>query len=83
MEEYKYLSTNMLSLYDDLIKEFINGQFFIGTYEEYEIAYANNKIPINALVIITDEKIDIEDKPDIPSTTAVLGYAILGQMVLG
>ena len=75
MEENKYISFDKLTLYDDLIKAFINSQIFIGTYEEYETAYANGKIPINALVVITDDEIS--------STTAQLGYAILGQMILG
>ena len=46
----------MLTLYDALIKEFINNKIFIGTYAEYETANANGKIPINTLVIITDDE---------------------------
>ena len=55
MEEKKYLNLDMLTLYDGLIKEFINSQIFVGTYAEYETANANNLIPLNALVIITDD----------------------------
>lgn len=79
MEENKYISLDKLTLYDDLIKAFINSQIFIGTYEEYETAYANGKIPINALVVITDD----ETSGGGSDTTAALGYAILGQMILG
>ena len=55
MEEKKYLNLDMLTLYDALIKEFINSKIFIGTKAEYETADANGEIPINTLVIITDD----------------------------
>ena len=60
MEEKKYLNLDMLTMYDALIKSFIgnsiDSKVFIGTYAEYEIANANNLIPLNALVIITDDE---------------------------
>lgn len=92
MEENKYLNLYGLTLYNDLIKAFINSQIFIGTYEQYEIAYVNGQVPINALVILTDDNTsgggggipETPDNPDTPpATTAVLGYATLGQMILG
>ena len=45
---------------------------FIGTMTAYEEAYAAGLIPVGCIVIIDDT-----------STTAVLGKAVLGQMVLG
>ena len=56
MEEKKYLNLEMLTLYDSLIKKFVDSQLFIGTHEEYETANANNLIPLNALVVITDDE---------------------------
>ena len=73
----EFLSIDGLALYDSLIKEFINSQLFIGTRAEYEAANAKGEIPVNALVIITD------DETLGGATTAVLGKAILGQMILG
>ena len=49
---------------------------FVGTYAEYEAANAKEQIPINTLVIIIDDETS-------SSTTAMLGYAILGKMILG
>lgn len=62
---------------------------FIGTYAEYQTAYANGQIPINSFVILTDEESggssggNESGGESSDSTTAMLGYAILGQMVLG
>lgn len=61
---------------------------FIGTYAEYQTAYANGQIPINSFVILTDEEGGSSGGNEsggesTDSTTAMLGYAILGQMVLG
>lgn len=67
----------------------LTSRIFIGTYEEYQTANANNEIPINAIVIITDDGTsgggDTPGGSDDPtsSTTAMLGYAVLGQMILG
>ena len=67
---------------------------FVGTYAEYQIAYADGQIPIGAIVVLTDDESSgggtggdngggtDEDNPS-SSTTAMLGYAVLGQMVLG
>lgn len=45
---------------------------FIGTQSAYEKAYAEGLIPVGCIVII-----------DEASTTAILGRAVLGKMVLG
>lgn len=47
---------------------------FIGSQEEYEVAYSAGKIRTGTIVVILDEG---------SSTTAVLGKAILGKMILG
>ena len=74
----QYLDIDGLALYDSLIKAFVDSKIFIGTYAEYETANANGDIPVNTLVIITDDQSSTGG-----STTAVLGQAILGQMILG
>lgn len=59
-------------------------RIFIGTHAEYETANANNEIPIGALVILTDDGTSSDGGNDQTSpTTSMLGYAVLGQMVLG
>ena len=64
----------------------VASMIFIGTYAEYQTAYADGQIPINTFVVITDDESSGGgsgggDATD--STTAMLGYAVLGQMVLG
>lgn len=57
---------------------------FIGTKQEYETAWTNNEIAVGALVIITDDTDEeIITPPVSGATTAKLGSAVLGQMVLG
>ena len=51
---------------------------FIGTYEEYLQAYKSGGIAVGTIVIITDDA----DEEASGSTSAVLGVAVLGQMVL-
>lgn len=53
---------------------------FVGTREEYETANKAGQIPSGILVIITDEE---EEIPNSSATTAVLGTATLGSMILG
>jgi hypothetical protein len=72
----EFLSIDGLALYDSLIKEFFNSQLFVGTQAEYDAANAIGKIPVNALVVITDDELG-------GATTAMLGKAVLGKMVLG
>ena len=78
MEEKKYLNLEMLTLYDVLIKQFVNSQLFIGTYAEYEAANAAGSIPVGALVCITDN--ENEDEND--STSSVLDVGRLDYMIL-
>jgi hypothetical protein len=54
-----------------------DSKFFIGTQEEYDIAYAEGKIAVGALVIILDEN------EANGGTTAMLGKAIIGTLLLG
>lgn len=63
----------------------IASMVFIGTYAEYQTAYADGQIPINAFVILTDDEFSGGNGggENTGSTTAMLGYAVLGQMVLG
>ena len=56
----------------------ISARVFIGTQEEYDIAYAEGKVAVGALVIILDEN---ETNSD--ATTAMLGKAIIGTLLLG
>ena len=55
----------------------ISARVFIGTQEEYDIAYAEGKVAVGALVIILDEN------EANGSTTAMLGKAIIGTLLLG
>jgi hypothetical protein len=52
-------------------------RIFIGTREQYNTANAKGEIPVGTIVIILDENIDLG------STSAILGQAILGQLILG
>lgn len=52
-------------------------QLFVGTKAEYDAAYAEGRIAVKALVIILDDDDDVG-----VSTSAILGQAILGQMIL-
>lgn len=56
----------------------IAARVFIGTQEKYDIAYAEGKVALGALVIILDEN---ETNSD--ATTAMLGKAIIGTLLLG
>lgn len=91
METKQFLDLVGLVEYDSLIKAFIEGKIFIGTYEEYNTANTNGLIQLGAIVCILDDN-QTEggssggsgDSSDTTSpTNAVLGYAVLGQMVLG
>lgn len=82
MENKQFLDLSGLAEYDTLIKAFINGKIFVGTYEEYNAANAAGNIQVGCLVVITDDSSG--DSSDTTSlTNAVLGYAVLGQMILG
>lgn len=55
-------------------------KMFIGTQEEYDLAFAAGDISTGALVIILDEN-EINDSN--LSITSLLGTAVLGKMLLG
>lgn len=93
MDFSKYLGEAGLAELWNLMMAELNSRLFIGTRAEYEANSMN--IPIGAFVIITDES-DVVPPPaveptptpppaeDEPTTqTAMLGQAILGQMLLG
>ena len=62
----------------------MQSKLFIGTYAEYEIAYAAGAIALGALVVITDDQTSSDEDEDASSSTsAVLGVAVLGKMILG
>jgi hypothetical protein len=56
----------------------LSNKIFIGTQEEYDIAYAKGKINVGSLVIILDE-----NEVNGETTTAILGKAIIGALLLG
>lgn len=56
MEEKKYIDLDGMALYDALLKNFILSKKFIGTTAEYEEANANGEIPINTIVVLTDDE---------------------------
>lgn len=64
----------------------VASMIFIGTYAEYETANANNEIPINTFVIITDDETsggDSSGDSSSTSTSSLLGTGVLGYMILG
>lgn len=83
----QYLNIEGLTIYDALIKTFINSKIFIGTYAEYEAANTDGEIPVGALVIITDDETSgsggSSGDSSSTSTSSLLGTGVLGYMVLG
>lgn len=62
------------------VDEVLQSRVFVGTQEEYDTAYAEGKIAMGALVIILDGS---ETEEGGATISALLGTAILGQMLLG
>lgn len=59
---------------------------FVGTYAEYQTAYASGQIPINTFVILTDDGSGSGSSggdSTSTSTSSLLGTGALGYMVLG
>lgn len=81
MDFSKYLGEVGLTELWNLMTAYVDGKLFIGTREEYE---ANvSKIQVGAVVIITDES-DVERPPvEENASTAILGAALLGSLILG
>ena len=78
----KFLNLDGLTEYDALIKAFINSKIFVGTYAEYQTADVNGKIPVGALVILTDDATSGGESSS-TSTSSKLGTGALGYMILG
>jgi hypothetical protein len=66
----------------EAIERYINSRLFVGTQTEYDDAWDAKQIAVGAVVIILEDPIN-NDTPDSGITTAVLGKAVLGQLVLG
>lgn len=64
---------------DSAIATYFDGRVFIGTKAQYDTAYAAGGIAVGTLVFLTDD----ENVAVGGATTAILGQAILGQMILG
>lgn len=62
------------------VDEVIQSRVFVGTREEYDTAYGEGKIAMGALIIILDGR---ETEEGGATISALLGTAILGQMLLG
>ena len=82
------LQAGKLSDYDALIKEYIASKIlasetksmFVGTMAEYQTANTAGTIPVGCIVYITDDSVDTEAGD---ATSAILGVAVLGSMILG
>ena len=80
-------------------KEYVQQRFFVGTPEEYSIAYANGQIAVGALVILLNDELNEDNgggnegdnnegdnggnDNNSDATSSILGKGVLGQMVLG
>ena len=81
MDFSKYLGEAGLAELWDLMATYVDGKMWIGTREEYEAAAST--IKVGTMVIITDESDVIEPEVEVNSTSATLGIALLGSMILG
>ena len=88
MDFSKYLGEVGLTELWNLMTAYIDNKIFIGTKEEYEAAAAS--IPVGTMVVIIDESdiiippvVEEEEKPEVDTTIAILGAALLGKMKLG
>jgi hypothetical protein len=64
----------------EYVNNYVNEKIFVGTMEQYNVAYSNGLVAEGALVIITEVNVTPGGSG---STTAKLGVAVLGQMKLG
>lgn len=82
MDFSKYLGEAGLAELWDLMTAYIGDRLFVGTRAEYEATASS--IPIGAMVIITDESdVVLPEIEEDTSSTAILGTAQLGAMILG
>lgn len=88
----KYWGGMESSIVNDLAsKTYVNEKIFVGTIEQYNVAYAAGLVSDGALVVITTETVKPgggsgsggEGDNSGTTTTAKLGVAVLGQMKLG
>ena len=63
------------------INDYVNSKLFVGTMAEYAVAESSGKINVGALVILTDASGSLP--PTSGGTSAKLGTAVLGKMILG
>ena len=56
---------------------------FVGTRAEYNTAYAESKIPVGTIVVITDEADDDDETENAGASSSMLGTGVLGYMILG
>ena len=83
MDYTKYLGEAGLAELWNLMTAYVNKKIFIGTLSEYEAAAST--IPTGAIVVLIDES-NVEIPPvedETTSSTAILGAALLGSMLLG
>lgn len=76
LEDYSttgHTHTEFTTLQENIDK--VDNKLFVGTQEEYDVAYAEGKIAVGALVIILDD----EDT----ASVAILGQGKLGTLILG
>ena len=81
MDFSKYLGEAGLAELWNLMAAYVDGKMWIGTREEYEAAAST--IKVGTMVIITDESDVIKPEVEVNSTSATLGIALLGSMILG
>lgn len=81
MDFSKYLGEAGLAELWDLMTAYADNKIWIGTREEYESIA--DTIKLGTIVIITNESDVIEPEVEVNSTSATLGIALLGSMILG
>jgi hypothetical protein len=64
----------------EYVNNYVNEKIFVGTMDQYNLAYSNGLVAEGALVIITEVNVTPGGSG---TTTAKLGVAVLGQMKLG
>lgn len=81
MDFSKYLGEAGLAELWNLMTAYADNKIWIGTREEYESIA--DTIKLGTIVIITNESDVIEPEVEVNSTSATLGIALLGSMILG
>lgn len=62
-----------------------HSRLFIGSQSEYELKATSGQIPYGTIVIIEEPELPDVPEEDVTTaeTTAILGLAVLGKMILG